>query len=245
MSLSQHFASGKQAQKTSAVRKPVALPADKAPQPTRLRSPLVRDATPYVRGLGALSGFTSAVLLQPLDVVKTRVQQDSRGRVASGIPGVIRAICAREGVAGLWRGTVPTLLRYPPFFLFFSPNFLLFYAFCLGTPAQKRPWASALPDLCAASAECNRTGVPVVCARQGRSGGEADCARQAYPCGEPGRGVRDTDGDRVCDEPSDGRQGAVRGACVRDFHIVQKLVVFRLGPNGIVGRGGGEGGKGE
>jgi hypothetical protein len=64
-----------------------------------------------------------------------------------------------------------------------------------------------------------------VCAHQGRSGGETDCARQAEPCGEPGRGVRDTDGDRVCDEPSDGRQGAVRGAWVRDFHIVQKLVV--------------------
>jgi hypothetical protein len=76
---------------------------------------------------------------------------------------------------------------------------------------QKRPRASALPDLGATSAECDRTDVPVVCADQGRGGGAAEHTHQALPGREPGRGGSDTDDDWVCGEPIDGRQGAVRG----------------------------------
>lgn len=86
---------------------------------------------------GALSGFTSAILLQPLDVLKTRVQQDTQGRVAGKvqIPGLVRSICAREGVVGLWRGTIPTLLRYVPpcpNVIFIFQNFIILCVFvCL------------------------------------------------------------------------------------------------------------------
>jgi len=99
MSLSQHFASGK----------PLANP------PQSVTARVAADKREFdlrSSDTGALSGFTSAVLLQPLDVLKTRVQQDSQGRASTSISGVARAIWAREGVTGLWRGTVPTLLRY-------------------------------------------------------------------------------------------------------------------------------------
>jgi hypothetical protein len=78
--------------------------------------------------------------------------------------------------------------------------------------AQKCPWAGALLDLCAASAECNRTDYAVVCTHQGRSGRETDDAGQAYGDGEPGGGSGDADSDRACGEPFDSCQGAVRGA---------------------------------
>lgn len=66
---------------------------------------------------GALSGLTSAVILQPLDLLKTRLQQASepsstakRRRLAPTIKQVLK----EDGVRGLWRGTVPTLVRNVP-----------------------------------------------------------------------------------------------------------------------------------
>ena len=106
---------------------------------------------------------------------------------------------------GLRRGSILFVCS----FLF---TFCLFFSFPVlhhPAPPQKCPRAGAVLDVCAASAEWDRTGVPVVCAHEGRSGGEADDAGQAYADGEPGRGGRDADGDRVCGESADGCQGAV------------------------------------
>lgn len=71
---------------------------------------------------GGLSGLTSAVCLQPLDLLKTRLQQGydvGRKRwVGRGITdrshrlgAVARQVVADDGVLGLWRGTVPTVAR--------------------------------------------------------------------------------------------------------------------------------------
>ena len=90
-----------------------------------------------------------------------------------------------------------------------APIFILLiclFIFCL---PQKRPRAGAVLDFCAASAGCDRTGVPLICADEGRSRGETDDAGQAYADGEPGRGGGDADGDRVRGKPSDSRQGAI------------------------------------
>lgn len=70
---------------------------------------------------GAMSGSAAAILLQPLDVLKTRQQ----GVVTTGSPDLVgpvttgrvstreafRGIIADHGVAGLWRGLKPTLMR--------------------------------------------------------------------------------------------------------------------------------------
>jgi solute carrier family 25, member 38 len=57
---------------------------------------------------GLASGLSSVVLLQPVDLLKTRVQQS---RSHSLLP-VLRSILASpHPIAGLWRGTVPSTLR--------------------------------------------------------------------------------------------------------------------------------------
>jgi len=62
---------------------------------------------------GAASGLISAVSLQPLDLLKTRVQQGGTTGF-SGILFTVRHIVATDGALGLWRGTMPTLLRNVP-----------------------------------------------------------------------------------------------------------------------------------
>ena len=57
---------------------------------------------------GLFSGISSAVLLQPADLLKTRVQQSR----ASTLSGTLRSILAGPNpVSSLWRGTVPSALR--------------------------------------------------------------------------------------------------------------------------------------
>ncbi|KAK8854630.1 hypothetical protein IAR55_003369 [Kwoniella newhampshirensis] len=64
---------------------------------------------------GGLSGLSSAIVLQPLDLLKTRMQQASNGSVKrKRISGVFRQVLKDDGVLGLWRGTVPTLVRNVP-----------------------------------------------------------------------------------------------------------------------------------
>ncbi|WVR09455.1 hypothetical protein IAU60_006522 [Kwoniella sp. DSM 27419] len=67
---------------------------------------------------GALSGLSSAVVLQPLDLLKTRVQQAGSGSEGGArkrrIRTVVKQVLREEGVPGLWRGTVPTLVRNVP-----------------------------------------------------------------------------------------------------------------------------------
>ncbi|KAJ2549141.1 hypothetical protein EV175_004560 [Coemansia sp. RSA 1933] len=69
-------------------------------------------------GAGALSGVTSCVLLQPFDLLKTRIQQNNAqlttAPVKSPVINAIRSTIAADGVVGLWRGTVPSLIRNAP-----------------------------------------------------------------------------------------------------------------------------------
>lgn len=67
---------------------------------------------------GALSGFAGAVLLQPLDLLKTRIQQGDtahlRSRNTTVIWNTARDIVKQDGMKGLWRGTTATLMRNVP-----------------------------------------------------------------------------------------------------------------------------------
>ncbi|KAL0078037.1 mitochondrial carrier domain-containing protein [Phycomyces blakesleeanus] len=79
---------------------------------------------------GALSGMTACVMLQPLDLIKTRLQQQRQDHLAflreakkkglliapqnSTIYSTVRDIVSSNGFGGLWRGTIPTIIRNVP-----------------------------------------------------------------------------------------------------------------------------------
>ncbi|XP_037293688.1 mitochondrial glycine transporter isoform X2 [Manduca sexta] len=71
---------------------------------------------------GSFSGTFSTILFQPLDLVKTRLQNPSHHVVATSVssriqPGMITIfanIVRQEHIAGLWRGMVPSIARCVP-----------------------------------------------------------------------------------------------------------------------------------
>ncbi|CAO1623072.1 unnamed protein product [Parajaminaea phylloscopi] len=68
---------------------------------------------------GGLSGLTSCVLLQPLDLLKTRLQQAHSNHAELGgktrrLVRTFQDVIKDSGPKGLWRGTWPTILRNVP-----------------------------------------------------------------------------------------------------------------------------------
>jgi len=61
--------------------------------------------------LGALSGMTAAVIMTPVDVVKTRLMT---GGATGGIAGTFTAILRDEGAATLMKGVVPRVMFLAP-----------------------------------------------------------------------------------------------------------------------------------
>ncbi|OZJ06005.1 hypothetical protein BZG36_01096 [Bifiguratus adelaidae] len=98
-------------------------------------------------GAGGISGLIACTALQPLDLLKTRLQQQRQDQLAfikearakgllvapqaSNIYNTVRTIVKDHGPLGLWRGTVPTIFRNVPgsalYFAFLSEirSFLL------------------------------------------------------------------------------------------------------------------------
>ncbi|CAJ2513362.1 Uu.00g014810.m01.CDS01 [Anthostomella pinea] len=60
----------------------------------------------FVAGLG--SGTFGAVLLQPFDLLKTRVQQSGSRSIRSAVRDILKS---PNALAAFWRGTVPSALR--------------------------------------------------------------------------------------------------------------------------------------
>jgi len=77
---------------------------------------------------GSFSGTCSTILLQPLDLVKTRIQQAANLELAEAttaavlntatskptIYSTMRVVIATENVAGLWKGMTPSITRTVP-----------------------------------------------------------------------------------------------------------------------------------
>jgi len=59
---------------------------------------------------GAVSGCCSTILLQPLDLVKTRLQQSP----SSSLWSVLHQVSSKEGISGFWTGVTPSLWRTVP-----------------------------------------------------------------------------------------------------------------------------------
>ncbi|PLB46737.1 putative mitochondrial carrier protein [Aspergillus steynii IBT 23096] len=58
---------------------------------------------------GLCSGLTSSILLQPADLLKTRVQQSQQ--TAALLPTLKAILSSPNPIRGLWRGTLPSALR--------------------------------------------------------------------------------------------------------------------------------------
>ncbi|KAJ5679409.1 Mitochondrial glycine transporter [Penicillium macrosclerotiorum] len=58
---------------------------------------------------GLCSGLTSSILLQPADLLKTRVQQS--GQAGALLPTLKAILSSPNPIRGLWRGTLPSALR--------------------------------------------------------------------------------------------------------------------------------------
>lgn len=75
---------------------------------------------------GAVGGFTSGVVVCPLDVIKTKLQAQGgfaavrkgrhvgHHRVYRGLVGTGRTIWREEGIRGMYRGLGPIILGYLP-----------------------------------------------------------------------------------------------------------------------------------
>jgi solute carrier family 25 protein 38 len=60
---------------------------------------------------GALSGALISACVQPLDVLRTRMQADAALGAARPLGVTLRALLSEGGVRGMWRGTGPTVVR--------------------------------------------------------------------------------------------------------------------------------------
>uniref|UniRef100_A0AC34QTP6 Mitochondrial carrier protein n=1 Tax=Panagrolaimus sp. JU765 TaxID=591449 RepID=A0AC34QTP6_9BILA len=59
---------------------------------------------------GSVSGTITAILLQPLDRIKTLMQEQHR----LGLYGTTKRVIIEEGIVQFWRGLTPTLIRVVP-----------------------------------------------------------------------------------------------------------------------------------
>ncbi|XKL66754.1 hypothetical protein PGB90_010174 [Kerria lacca] len=66
--------------------------------------------------LGSLSGTISALMFQPLDVVKTRLQHISKCSTGTHVSyfNIFKNIYNTQGITGFWKGLSPTLVRCIP-----------------------------------------------------------------------------------------------------------------------------------
>ena len=63
---------------------------------------------------GSLSGTCSTLLFQPLDLIKTRLQQQSEPGRRLSMLRLMGRVVAQDSLAGLWRGVVPSLSKTVP-----------------------------------------------------------------------------------------------------------------------------------
>ena len=63
---------------------------------------------------GSFSGTCSTVLFQPLDLIKTRIQTQPQGQHRQSVAAVLSSTVRNDGVMGLWRGLMPSLMRTVP-----------------------------------------------------------------------------------------------------------------------------------
>ncbi|CAL1264856.1 unnamed protein product [Larinioides sclopetarius] len=108
---------------------------------------------------GSVSGTCSTLLFQPLDLIKTRLQNASKnGANRHGIYPLVVQVLKNEKMIGLWRGTLPSIMRcVPGVGMYFSSLHWLqtnygssedpspFESICFGVLARSFSGATLLP----------------------------------------------------------------------------------------------------
>lgn len=106
---------------------------------------------------GSVSGTCSTLLFQPLDLIKTRLQNPSKSCSRNGMFTLFIHVLRNERLLGLWRGTVPSIMRCVPgvgmYFSslhwlqvnFGSNNPSSIESFCFGALARSFAGATLLP----------------------------------------------------------------------------------------------------
>ncbi|GAA6004771.1 hypothetical protein JCM11491_002223 [Sporobolomyces phaffii] len=139
-----------------------------APPRDRPRPPPSTAALPASWHLasGAVSGAASVLILQPLDLIKTRIQQpqshvpaSSRAPVSvpPGIWATTRRVVAQDGLTGLWRGTTPTLYRNVPGVSMYFLTLSKFRTLVGTVPFFQASKTTTTPTVAAASAAATST----------------------------------------------------------------------------------------
>ncbi|XP_004932532.1 mitochondrial glycine transporter B isoform X1 [Bombyx mori] len=92
--------------------------------PVDLDKPTDNEYHPVFKAFlaGSFSGTFSTVLFQPLDLVKTRLQNPNHhvmaatvnGRIQPGMITIFANIIRQEQIVGLWRGMIPSVARCVP-----------------------------------------------------------------------------------------------------------------------------------
>jgi len=79
-------------------------------KPTEVKKSFYRSF--YAGGFG---GLFSTITLQPMDVIKTRLQQTNNQTIfRGGLWATTKYIFLTDGLSGLWRGTIPSIYRNVP-----------------------------------------------------------------------------------------------------------------------------------
>ncbi|XP_023329197.1 solute carrier family 25 member 38 [Eurytemora carolleeae] len=94
------------------------------------------SGSPVVKAFlaGSFSGTCSTVLFQPLDLIKTRMQQVQETRL--GMFGATKQVIVKENLLGLWRGLAPSLVRtVPGVGIYFSSMHTLKTSLFQGSPS--------------------------------------------------------------------------------------------------------------
>ena len=75
-----------------------------------LKSAMGADSDPTLLkkvAAGSASGAIATLITNPIELLKTRLQSNS----AQSPLAVVRSVVARDGVTGLWKGTMPSAVR--------------------------------------------------------------------------------------------------------------------------------------
>ncbi|OJJ82130.1 putative mitochondrial carrier protein [Aspergillus glaucus CBS 516.65] len=75
----------------------------------QVKKPSTSSKSTFHFAAGLCSGLTSSILLQPADLLKTRVQQSHQ--TAALLPTLKAILSSSNPIRGLWRGTLPSALR--------------------------------------------------------------------------------------------------------------------------------------
>jgi len=77
---------------------------------------ILRNEATYRITAGGAAGLSEILLFHPLDVIKTRLQSQTKGSADAytGIADVVRKVARNEGITALYKGILPPICAETP-----------------------------------------------------------------------------------------------------------------------------------